>query len=185
MENIYWTIIGVILIVCYFLYYPNLPPKNYLPFDSFNPQQYVGKWHEVYRSDNIPFEQNLNYVTATYTMNEDGNLDVFNQGARLKYENNQLKIQNCQSIQGKAYLTDYPNILLVQFYPIFRSPYTVLYTEDVKDDWHYDYAVVAGGDYIWFLSRNEDIPSEILKKMKCIAKNAGYDLNMIRKTQFY
>ena len=183
MENIYWIIIGIVIIVCYFLYYPMLPPKNYLPFDNFNSNRYLGKWHEIFRSNNIPFEQNLNYVTATYTQDEEGNLNVLNQGATLQYQNDNLIVKNQQYIKGNAYPTNYSNILLVKFFPLLRSPYVVLYSEDVKDDWRYDYAVVGSGDYIWFLSRSDNIPSEILKKMTQVAIKAGYDPQMIKKNR--
>jgi apolipoprotein D and lipocalin family protein len=183
MENIYFILITIIVIVCYFFYYPRLTSSHYLSNNNFNVNQYLGKWHEVFRSSNIPFEQNLNYVTATYTKDQEGNLNVLNQGATLKYQNDDLIVQNQQYIKGNAYPTDVPNILLVQFFPLLRSPYVVLYSEDVKDDWRYDYAVVASGDYIWFLSRSDDIPSEILKKMTHVATKAGYDPQMIKKNR--
>lgn len=54
-------------------------PKGASAVKPFNKDKYLGKWYEIARMD-FKFEKNLNNVTATYSLNEDGTIKVDNQG---------------------------------------------------------------------------------------------------------
>jgi apolipoprotein D and lipocalin family protein len=45
----------------------------------FNPQRYLGTWYEIARFDHH-FESGLEKVTATYSLRDDGGLNVVNKG---------------------------------------------------------------------------------------------------------
>ena len=44
---------------------------------NFTIEKYVGKWYEIYRTENIPFESGSD-ITANYSINDDGTIKVLN-----------------------------------------------------------------------------------------------------------
>jgi len=54
-------------------------PDNVEPVSQFDTEQYLGTWYEIARLDHS-FERNLERVTATYGLNEDGSISVLNKG---------------------------------------------------------------------------------------------------------
>ncbi|MBP8289393.1 MAG: lipocalin family protein, partial [Chromatiaceae bacterium] len=50
-------------------------PEGVQPVHGFNPERYLGTWHEIARLDHS-FERGLGQVTATYAKREDGGIDV-------------------------------------------------------------------------------------------------------------
>ena len=54
-------------------------PDDVEPVDGFDSERYLGTWHEIARLDHS-FERNLERVTATYGLNEDGSISVLNKG---------------------------------------------------------------------------------------------------------
>ena len=55
------------------------PPPGVTVVSPFNPQRYLGTWYEIARFDHH-FESGLEKVTATYSLRDDGGLDVVNKG---------------------------------------------------------------------------------------------------------
>lgn len=55
------------------------PPSGVTVVSPFNPQRYLGTWYEIARFDHH-FESGLEKVTATYSLRDDGGLDVVNKG---------------------------------------------------------------------------------------------------------
>lgn len=45
--------------------------------------QYLGTWYEIARTE-IPFEQDMDCVNSTYSLREDGTIDIVNAGKILK-----------------------------------------------------------------------------------------------------
>ena len=54
-------------------------PDDVEPVVGFDSERYLGTWHEIARLDHS-FERNLERVTATYGLNEDGSISVLNKG---------------------------------------------------------------------------------------------------------
>ena len=55
------------------------PPKGITPISQFDIKRYQGKWYEIMRLDHH-FERGLSNVTATYTPQENGSIEVVNRG---------------------------------------------------------------------------------------------------------
>jgi apolipoprotein D and lipocalin family protein len=140
----------------------------------FNLQNYMGKWYEIARMD-FRFERNLNNVTATYSLNEDGTVKVDNRG--YNYKTNEWK----QAL-GKAKFArnNSEAKLKVSFFGPFYSAYNV-----IALDSEYKYALVAGKnlDYLWILSRETSIPAEIKENYLKTARELGYDADALIWTE--
>ena len=54
-------------------------PDGAVAVSPFDQKKYLGKWYEIARLD-FKYEKNLNNVTATYSLNEDGSIKVDNKG---------------------------------------------------------------------------------------------------------
>ena len=52
-------------------------PDDVEPVVGFDSERYLGTWYEIARLDHS-FERNLERVTATYGLNEDGSISVLN-----------------------------------------------------------------------------------------------------------
>lgn len=145
-------------------------PRGANAFQPFEVDRYLGKWYEIARFD-YRFERNMNNVTATYTLNDDGTIQVLNRG--FDTIRNEWK----QAI-GKAKFRRDTNEarLKVSFFGPFYAAYNV-----IAMDADYKYALVAGSStkYIWFLSREKNMPIDIKNDFLKIAKEIGYDISAL------
>ena len=119
-------------------------PTNVTAVNDFDVNKYAGKWYEIARFD-FKYEKNMSNVTAEYTLNDDGSIQVVNKG--YNYEKNEWKTS-----KGKAKINNKENngALKVSFFGPFYSGYNV-----VAMDPAYETALVFGEstDYLWILSR--------------------------------
>lgn len=140
-------------------------PKGMSAVKPFEQAKYLGKWYEIARLD-YKWERNLDNVTATYSLKENGDIKVDNKG--FNYKKNKWE----QSI-GKAKAAGEPNegMLKVSFFGPFYSGYNV-----IAIDPDYKYSLVAGKntDYLWILSRDKTIPEDIKQDYLAKAKALGY-----------
>jgi apolipoprotein D and lipocalin family protein len=141
-------------------YYPD---KYFIkPVDNFEISKYLGKWHEIARTDNS-FERGCTKVTANYKLRSDGGIEVINEC----FNDNKLK-----QIKGKAYFKESSHIgsLKVTFFWPFYGNYYVVYIDE-----SYSHAIVYGGNpkYIWILSRNEKITKTKLDYLLLKIKDLG------------
>lgn len=141
-------------------------PKGAIPVKPFYKEKYSGKWYEIARFD-FRFEHNLNNTTANYSINSDGSIKVDNRG--FNYVTNEWK-----QAQGKAKFIGAPNEgrLKVSFFGPFYSSYNI-----IALDSEYKYALVAGKNlkYLWILSREITIPSDVKQNYLRIASDLGYN----------
>ncbi|MDZ4212885.1 MAG: lipocalin family protein, partial [Methylotenera sp.] len=70
-------------------------PDNVNVVKSVDASQYLGTWYEIARLDHS-FERDLENVTATYSLRDDGGIKVINRGFNAK--TNEWK-----EAEGKAY----------------------------------------------------------------------------------
>lgn len=142
-------------------------PDNVQPVDDFELSRYLGTWYEVARFDHS-FEQGLSEVTATYSMREDGGVNVVNRGFS-KADG------SWDEALGKAYFvgSDSTGHLKVSFFGPFYASYVVMHL-DKKD---YQYALVTGPDkdFLWILARTPNLPRSTINQLVSTAKQAGYD----------
>ncbi|GAC30947.1 lipocalin family protein [Paraglaciecola polaris] len=142
-------------------------PEGIKPVANFELNRYLGQWYEIARLDHS-FERGLAQVTAQYTMQKDGGVNVINRGF------NQEK-QEWDEAQGKAYFVADESIghLKVSFFGPFYASY-VIFSLDTHG---YEYAMITGPnrDYLWILARQPQLPAEVLQTLLSKATAAGFD----------
>ena len=141
-------------------------PDGVTAIDGFEINRYLGTWYEIARLDHR-FERGLNNISATYTLREDGGINVLNRGwnqADNKWE----------QAEGKAYFVEQPNKgrLKVSFFGPFYGGYNIIEL-DKKD---YSYSMITGPDrsYFWILSRTKQLPKATLDALIEKAKQLGF-----------
>ena len=140
-------------------------PEGATAVSPFDINQYKGTWYEIARMD-LKFERNLNNTTATYTLKEDGTVEVKNRGY------NYVKEEWTEAIGKAKFVGDNTKgRLKVSFFGPFYGAYNV-----IALDQDYQYALVAGGDvdYMWILSRENSIPDTIKENYLAKAKVLGF-----------
>jgi len=141
-------------------------PDGVTAIDGFEINRYMGSWYEIARLDHR-FERGLNKISATYTLRDDGGVNVINKGwnqADGKWE----------QAEGKAYFVEQPDKgrLKVSFFGPFYGGYNIIEL-DKKD---YAYSMVTGPDksYFWILSRTRQLPKATLDGLIEKAKKLGF-----------
>lgn len=141
-------------------------PDGVTAINGFEINRYMGTWYEIARLDHR-FERGLNNISATYTLSEDGGVNVLNKGW------NQADGQWGQA-EGKAYFVEQPDKgrLKVSFFGPFYGGYNIIEL-DKKD---YAYSMVTGPDrsYLWILSRTRQLPKATLDALIEKAKQLGF-----------
>lgn len=141
-------------------------PEHIQPVDNFELQRYLGTWYEIARLDHS-FERDLQQVTATYSMRDDGGVKVINKG--FNPDKNKWK-----QAEGKAFFVGEPDIgqLKVSFFGPFYGGYNIIELD--KDN--YQYSLVCGPNlsYLWILARTPDLDKVIVDKLVAKAKSLGF-----------
>lgn len=133
---------------------------------GFSLNDFMGRWYEIARFDHS-FERGMDYVTADYTLLEDGTVEVINRGVRDGEP---------QMAEGRAKTTDTPGHLRVSFFWIFYSDYNVLAMGD-NGEW----ALIGSKSpkYLWIMSRTPRLEPDLLKKALDTASARGYDTSKL------
>ena len=128
--------------------------------------RYLGSWYEIARFDHS-FERGMDQTMASYTLREDGKVDVLNNG---------IKDGKPSQAKGVAKVTDSPAMLRVSFWGPFYSDYRVMLLDD-----DYQYALVSSGsdDYLWILSRTPQLAPDVKDKILAEAQRRGYDTDKL------
>jgi len=146
-------------------------PDHVTAVQGFELPRYLGAWYEIARLDHR-FERGLDNVTATYTLREDGGIEVVNKG-RDRHTG------AWEQAKGKAYFIGGSDSgrLKVSFFGPFYSSYNII----ALDRKNYSHALVTGPDrsYLWILSREPNLPVETLERLSDYAKKLGYDTNKL------
>ena len=141
--------------------------------DSLDLNSYSGGWYEIAKLPNR-FEKNLKCITATYTVQEDGKIEVFNRG----YNTKTLK---WEEITGKAKVANAskPGEIKVSFFGPFYGDYYVI---DLAED--YSTALVGSPSrkYLWILSRKQDVDTSIVKRLLSKAQELSFDTSKVEMT---
>lgn len=140
---------------------------------SFDLEKYLGTWYEIARFQNR-FEKDLVGVTATYTLRDDGKVEVINQGFKNTLDGELKKAK------GKARIPDPSKAKLeVSFFWIFYSDYYIMELDTID----YQYALIGSSsdNYLWILSRTPQMDETTYKMLVDNAKKRGYDTNKLFK----
>lgn len=161
----------IILLLLSFVSACTSVPEGIKPVTGFELNRYLGKWYEVARIENR-FEEGLDNVTASYSINADGSVNVLNRG----YD---VKKQEWKEALGRAVFVGIEDVghLKVSFFGPFYSSY-VVYELDQQG---YQYAFVTGYDkeYLWFLSRTPTVERSLIERFVKQAQALGYDTSKL------
>lgn len=127
-------------------------------------QRYQGNWYEIARLDHS-FERGLEQVSASYTLREDGGIDVVNKGYHTG-----KKVW--KEAHGRAYFReDSPNgKLKVSFFWPFYGAYNIVWLDE-----QYRYVLVIGPsvDYAWIMAREPQMPDNLYQDLQEKAETLG------------
>ncbi len=141
-------------------------PDQVQPVKHFELQRYLGTWYEIARLDHS-FERDLQQVTATYSLRDDGGIKVVNKGF------NPGKNKWKEAI-GKAYFVGAPDVgeLKVSFFGPFYGGYNIIELDKVN----YQYALVCGPNrsYLWILARQPELEKSIVDSLVAKAGSLGF-----------
>lgn len=168
----------MMLFLCFFLTSciwgkkESFPPLQVVPYVDL--KKYIGTWYEIARYPNS-FQEGCVGSKATYTLLEDGKIEVVNECKRGSFEG------KVSFVRGKAWVVDSKTNakLKVSFFWPFSGHYWII---DLGKD--YEYAVVGHPKrkYLWILSRspemNEEVYNSIIEKLK----SQYYDARKLIKT---
>lgn len=142
------------------------PPPGIHVVGNFDIQRYAGRWYEIARLDHS-FERGMSDVSATYTLQQDGSVQVLNRG----YQESESKWKEAV---GRALFNSTPDVasLKVSFFGPFYGGYHV-----IALDPDYRWALVAGNDnsYLWILARDKQLPQTTIDHLLAQARQAGFD----------
>ena len=140
--------------------------SNLAVVSGFDFEKYLGTWYEVARNDH-GFERGMSNVSATYSKNEDGTVNVLNRGFK---ENK----QEWDGIEGVAKLKGDADQgwLKVSFFKPFYASYKIIHLDDA-----YTEAIVTSSTYgyLWILTREPDVPQADLDRLLKRAESYGFD----------
>ncbi|WP_425637205.1 lipocalin family protein [Algoriphagus yeomjeoni] len=136
-------------------------------------EKYAGEWYEIASFPQF-FQQGCTCTKATYTPNEDGTIHVVN-SCNLPAKG------KTKTTTAKAFVVDGSgnSKLKVQFFWPFKGKYWII---DLAKD--YSYAVVGhpNRDYLWILSRTQEMDSATYDGILQRVKEKGFDLSKLEKT---
>jgi apolipoprotein D and lipocalin family protein len=161
----------ILFIMLSFLSCKNSEPLETV--ESVDINRYLGEWYEIARLPNS-FEKGLECVTATYSIKDNGKIEVLNKGFSIenKGENKTAK--------GVAWVpkTQYPGRLKVSFFRPFSGKYYIIALD--KD---YKYALVGDPSrkYLWVLSRTKILDDSIYTNLLEVAQKHKFDISTIIK----
>ncbi|MFH1825848.1 MAG: lipocalin family protein [bacterium] len=166
-----FALLALFLSGCFF---PEDQFTKSLPAQNVDLEKYLGSWYEIVRIPNW-FEKDLVGVTATYSLKENGEIEVKNQGF-IKTLDGEKKIAI-----GRAWIPDQNKTgrLKVSFFGPFAGDYII-----IELDPDYQYALVGSSqDLLWILSRTPQLDEAIYQNLLSRASSLGYDINRLEKVE--
>ena len=143
--------------------------------------RYLGVWYEIARKPMFFENQCARDITATYTLNENGNVVVdnscYSKDGVFKQSIGEAFVEN-PPFNTKLKVSFLPEA--VRWIPVARGDYWILKLDE-------DYQTVLVGEpsrkYLWVLSRSPDLSEEIINEYLNYAKSLGYELSDIIRAQ--
>jgi apolipoprotein D and lipocalin family protein len=150
-----------------------LPPVRTV--SSVDLKKYAGTWYEI-AAFPLLAESNCTGVTATYTLREDGEIDVLNRCRKFALDGPE------DAVNGRARVVDRATNakLQVSFFRPFWGDYWII---DLAPD--YSYAVVGhpSRDYLWILARSPQLPADTYAGIvKRLQDDQRYPLDRLVRT---
>ena len=137
-------------------------------------ERYLGTWYEI-ASYPQRFQRGCTGTTATYTLRDDGDIDVLNKCHKDSLDGPE------DLVEGKARVVDRKTNakLEVSFFWPFWGDYWII---ELGHD--YEYAVVGNPsrDYLWILSRTPALESNVYQDILSRIEGQGYPLERLERT---
>lgn len=153
---------------------PKIDPDKTKAVKSLDLERYMGKWYEIYR---LPMraEKDLVNVTATYSLRDDGRLEVLNQGYKYTPDG---KHKKAKAVAWRP-IPEVEGALIVRFFGLFKAEYLVLALDD-----HYQWVIVSNSKrkYAWILARQPSLTNELENVLLDSAQSFGIDTTRFIKT---
>ena len=155
--------------------------KSLATVEKVELDKYLGVWYEVARKP-MYFQNKCDRdVSATYTLNENGNIGVdnrcYSKDGKLNYSVGEAFIQNAP-FNTKLKVSFLPES--VRWLPVGRGDYWVLKIDDA-------YQTVLVGEprrrYLWVLSRSAHPDQAVVKEYLDYAQSIGYDIGDVIYTK--
>lgn len=149
--------------------------------DKVELDRYLGVWYEVARKP-LYFQKKCDRnVTATYTLNENGNVNVdnrcYSQDGQLNQSIGEAFIQNAP-YNSKLKVSFLPSA--IRWMPFGRGDYWIL---KIDEDYQTVLVGESGRKYMWVLSRSSQPNEKVVKEYLDYAKSVGYDLSDVINTK--
>lgn len=149
----------------------NSPMINNQTIKELDVERYMGTWYELARF-NHRFEKGLVGVTATYSLRDNGKINVVNAGYKNILNGKYSKAKAKARIPNPAE----PGKLKVYFVPFFGADYYIL---DIDPDYQWVLVGSSSPNYLWIMSRTPKLPDETLQMIVKRAKARGYDTDAL------
>jgi len=151
----------------------SLPPLEVVP--RVDVSRYMGTWYEIARFPHR-FQEGCVATKATYTLREDGKVDVLNE-CRTESIDGPVR-----TAKGTARVVDEKTNakLKVTFFWPFYGDYWIIGLGD-----NYEYAVVGhpDRDYLWILSRTPSMDEALYNRIvERLQKEQAYDTSRLVRT---
>lgn len=136
--------------------------------------RYVGTWYEIARFE-TPFEKGCEGVTATYTVKDNGRVQVLNKCHKGAADGPEKTAIGVAKIPDPAH----SGRLRVSFFRPFWGDYQVMALGDGTA-----WSVVGDPSrrYLWILSRTPTLPPDAWQAATGAATAQGFDVSQLRMT---
>ena len=149
------------------------PELKTAPYVDLN--RYLGRWYEISAIE-LWFERDCYGVTANYSLNDDGSVNVINTCRKGSLQGEE-KIAN-----GKAKVVDKESNskLKVSFFWPFAGDYWIIELGE-----NYEYAVVGSPDResLWILSRTPTMSADVYAGILDRLSARAFDVSRLRKME--
>lgn len=148
-----------------------LPPLETVPSVDLN--RYIGSWYEI-ASFPQRFQKGCTGSTATYTLRDDGEIDVLNRCRMGSLQGEE------DTADGRARVVDSKTNakLEVTFFWPFWGDYWII---DLGADYEYAFVGHPSRDYLWILSRKPIIEDSVYKRILKRLEDQDYQLDRLQK----
>jgi len=136
-------------------------------------ERYVGSWYEMARFPHS-FEEGLVGVTATYTLMENGRIEVINEGYKHSLDG---KLSRAVG-KAKVAKSGNPAHLRVSFFWIFYADYLIL---ELDADYQYVLIGRSSDKYLWILAREPQLDEKTYIMLVSKARERGYDVSKLER----
>ena len=155
-----------VIAMCFSLFGCLGSPEGVEPVKGFELDRYLGRWYEIARLDHS-FERGMDFVTAEYSLREDGGVRVMNSGRSGG-------LGETSEAEGRAYFVEDggTGYLKVSFFGPFFGSYVIFDLDD-----NYQHAFVAGNntEYLWLLARTPQVTDEVMERFLSQSSALGFD----------